>query len=123
MTEALAQATGARRAAVWRIVESGDALACIDCFDSENEGHTQGTRLASKDHRVLIDALAHGETLRVTDAAADPRTAPLQRHYLTPLDAAHCSLYPSATVTVSMVRSGSRTGPHERNGRTRHSVS
>ena len=85
VTEALAQATGARRAAVWRIVESGDALACIDCFDSENEGHTQGTRLASKDHRVLIDALAHGETLRVTDAAADPRTAPLQRHYLTPL--------------------------------------
>jgi adenylate cyclase len=85
VTEALADAARVRRASLWRFDSSGAVLVCLDCFDRETGGHTQGTRLAGPHHPGLFDALRARETLLLPDVTADPRLSPLFHQYLGPL--------------------------------------
>lgn len=85
LTEVVADAMGVRRVSGWRLAAGGDALSCRDCYDRESGGHTAGTVLNRSDFPKFFEALDAGDLIRVTQAAADPRTNELFRAYLAPL--------------------------------------
>jgi len=77
LTETLAEATGARRAGFWRLVEGGRVLRCEDSFEPATSGHLGGLDVARQEVPALIEALSAGSEIDVPDARADRRTAPL----------------------------------------------
>jgi len=86
VTEALVQATGVRRASIWQLTDSNNSLVCIDAFDQDTEGHTQGARLQQQDHQDAFKFLLQAtESIHTTDASAEQSLSSLARHYLTPL--------------------------------------
>ena len=85
LTEAVRHATQVRRISLWVLNATADALVCIDCFDRDTGGHTQGTRLSKANHADLFAALNACESLDPVDASGDPRLTPLHHQYLAPL--------------------------------------
>lgn len=85
LTERLAEATGARRASLWRIARDGRALICLDAFDRENGGHSAGTELERDEAPRFFAALSAGSPIRAADAATRRETAELHRLLLNPL--------------------------------------
>ncbi|MHC4230148.1 MAG: adenylate/guanylate cyclase domain-containing protein, partial [Planctomycetota bacterium] len=91
-TESFRQLTGIvsdaihlRRTSVWYFDDDGQFLSCIDCYDQESNGHTQGTVLARADFPQLFDLLQNGEDISASNAETDSRLAELYRVYLQPL--------------------------------------
>ena len=103
VTEAVAQATGVDRVSIWHLQEDESALLCIDCFDRDAAGHTQGSRLDGTEHRLLIDALKYGDAVAAVDAAGDPRSAPVFHHYLGPVG---CRALLAAPIRVGDIVTG-----------------
>lgn len=85
VTESLANAARVRRVSIWKLAADADALHCIDCFDRETEGHTEGTCLSKAEHPELFNALAQQQMLTVADVSDDPRLSSLHHSYLGPL--------------------------------------
>jgi len=103
VTEALARASRVRRASLWQLVPGGESLRCIDCFDQETEGHTQGTVVTRSEHPGLFSLLEAGETVREIDASRNDRLASLYHGYLSPLGCL-------ALLSVPVVARGGFTG-------------
>lgn len=95
--ESVAHATRARRVSLWRYDNGVQALSCIDCFDRDSSGHTQGNRFDIADHEALMNAVRHGESFALIDTSADPRTQSIYRHYLLPVG---CNALLSAPIVV-----------------------
>jgi adenylate cyclase len=85
LTETLAEVTGARRSSVWRLTEGGRTLSCEDSFERDSGGHVDGLELHKSELPHLFRHLLGGEDLDVADAAADRRTAELERVVMRPL--------------------------------------
>jgi class 3 adenylate cyclase len=85
LTETLAEVTGARRTSIWRLTEGGRTLTCEDSFERESGGHVDGLELHKTELPHLFGNLLRGEDLDVPDAAADRRTAELERVVMRPL--------------------------------------
>ena len=85
LVEILAEATGARRAGVWRLLGAGGVLRCDDSFEPATSGHVAGVELSRQEVPALIEALAHGEEIDVPDARRDRRTASLHGLLMAPL--------------------------------------
>jgi adenylate cyclase len=85
LTETLAEVTGARRTSIWRLTEGGRTLTCEDSFEQESGGHVDGLELHKTELPNLFGNLLRGEDLDVPDAAADRRTAELERVVMRPL--------------------------------------
>jgi class 3 adenylate cyclase len=85
LTETIAHAARTRRVAIWRIDEALQQLVCVDCYDRDSEGHTQGMHLSREQHPLLFTTFADGEGIRATDVGDDPRLSSLLHHYLAPL--------------------------------------
>lgn len=83
LTETLAEATGARRAGVWRLL--GHALRCDDSYEPATGGHVAGIELARGEVSALIEALLRGEEIDVPDARKDRRTYALNSLIMAPL--------------------------------------
>lgn len=79
LAEALAEATGARRAGVWRLLASGQVLRCLDSFEPATSGHAAGVELSRQEVPALMEALARGEEIDAPDARRDRRTSALHR--------------------------------------------
>lgn len=76
ITETLAEAARARRAAVWRLGPAG--LSCEDMFETAR-GHAAGLAMAAAELPGLVTAIRRGEAVTVADAATDRRTAAFHR--------------------------------------------
>jgi adenylate cyclase len=85
LTETLADVTRARRASIWRLEDNGRVLRCEDSFERETKGHVDGLELHRAELPQLFSQLLSGEELDVADAAADRRTAELERVVMRPL--------------------------------------
>lgn len=85
LTEIVTGAINLRRSSLWNLEDSGQFLKCIDSYDRESSGHTQGTVLARVDFPALFDLLQNGEEINAIDAETDTRLAELYRVYLQPL--------------------------------------
>ncbi|MGD1985503.1 MAG: adenylate/guanylate cyclase domain-containing protein [Desulfobacterales bacterium] len=85
LTEIVTGAINLRRSSLWNYDDGGQILKCIDSYDRESYGHTQGTVLARVDFPVLFDLMQNGEEINATDAETDTRLAELYRVYLQPL--------------------------------------
>ena len=77
LTETLAEATGARRAGFWRLLDGGRIMLCEDSFEPATSGHVAGLQLVRQEIPTLIEALSNGEEIDVPDARRDRRTATL----------------------------------------------
>ncbi|WP_158931530.1 GAF domain-containing protein [Acidisphaera sp. S103] len=75
LAETLAEATGARRAGIWRLSEGRQALHCDDSFEPATGARLTGLELSRQELPALIEALAAGETIDTPDARRDRRTA------------------------------------------------
>ena len=84
LTETLAEATGAKRAAVWRCSGQGQALRCDDSFEPATGGHVGGLELSRQEMPALFDAMAEDETIDAPDARRDRRTAALHGSLMAP---------------------------------------
>jgi GAF domain-containing protein/class 3 adenylate cyclase len=85
LTEIVTGAINLRRSSLWNFEDGGQLLKCIDSYDRESYGHTQGTVLARADFSPLFDLLQNGEEINAIDAETDTRLAELYRVYLQPL--------------------------------------
>ncbi len=85
VTEAAGEATRVRRVSIWQFDGNAAILTCLDCFDRDTAGHTQGARLSRPEHAELFAALEAATVFRTADVTDDPRLSSLHRHYLGPL--------------------------------------
>ncbi|MGD9057701.1 MAG: adenylate/guanylate cyclase domain-containing protein [Desulfobacterales bacterium] len=85
LTEIVTGAVNLRRSSLWNFDDGGQFLKCIDSYDRESYGHTQGTVLARVDFPALFELLQKGEEINAPDAETDTRLAELYRVYLQPL--------------------------------------
>lgn len=85
LTEIVSKSIGVRRASVWELDNEAGVLRCIDSYDRESDGHTQGIVLAKTDLPQLFDLLHKNEDIRVPHAGADDRLHDLYYAYLQPL--------------------------------------
>ena len=85
LAETLAEATGARRAGIWRLVGGGQVLRCEDSFEPASGGHVAGVELSRQEVPDLIEALARGEEVEAPDARRDRRTAAYHGLLMAPL--------------------------------------
>jgi adenylate cyclase len=88
LTETLAEATGARRAGIWRLAGKGQMLRCVDSFEPSTGGHVAGLELSRQEVPALFEALTGGETIDAPDAGRDRRTAALYGSLMAPFGTA-----------------------------------
>src|SRR5215469_16864649 len=79
LTETLAEVTGGRRASIWRLADGGRILRCVNSFERETAGHSDGLELHHGELPALFAGLSAGEEIEVTDVTRDRRTAELGR--------------------------------------------
>ena len=99
--QGVAQAVRASGVSVWRLAADGESLVCLEAYDRESRGHTQGVEVRRSECPALFAALAEGQALVVANAASDPRTQGLSASYLRPLAIASLLAVP--------IRAGERT--------------
>lgn len=85
ITETAALLLNVGRASVWRLVDQGAAIECIDLYERGPSRHTSGTRIAATEVPRYFEALQRERAIRADDARADPRTSEFRRGYLEPL--------------------------------------
>jgi adenylate cyclase len=84
LTETLAEATGARRASVWRLARQGQILRCDDSFEPATGGHVGGLELSRQEGPALFEALGNNESIDAPDARRDRRTIALHGSLMAP---------------------------------------
>jgi len=70
---------------VWRLVEGGAAIECIDLYERSQKRHTAGVRIGAAEAPRYFEALQRERTIRAHDARTDPRTSEFREGYLDPL--------------------------------------
>jgi diguanylate cyclase (GGDEF)-like protein/PAS domain S-box-containing protein len=85
ITETAADVLGVERASVWRLVDDGAAIECIDLFERSRKRHSAGVRIEARDVPRYFEALQRERAIRAHDARTDPRTSEFRAGYLGPL--------------------------------------
>jgi diguanylate cyclase (GGDEF)-like protein/PAS domain S-box-containing protein len=85
ITETAAEVLEVERASVWRLVDGGAAIECIDLFERSRRRHTAGVRIRAADVPRYFEALQRERAIRAHDARTDPRTSEFRAGYLDPL--------------------------------------
>jgi diguanylate cyclase (GGDEF)-like protein/PAS domain S-box-containing protein len=70
---------------VWRLVDGGAAIECIDLYERSRKQHSAGVRIAAADVPRYFEALQRERAIRANDARTDPRTSEFRASYLVPL--------------------------------------
>ena len=102
LIETLAEATGARRAGLWRLLAGGHVLRCEDSFEPASGGHTAGVELSRQEVPAFIAALVAGEEIDAPDARRDRRTSALHGSLMAPFGT-------SAVFAVPVMQAATRT--------------
>jgi diguanylate cyclase (GGDEF)-like protein/PAS domain S-box-containing protein len=85
ITETAAEVLDVERASVWRLVDGGAAIECIDLYERSRKRHGAGVRIGAADVPRYFEALQRERTIRAHDARTDPRTREFRDGYLDPL--------------------------------------
>jgi diguanylate cyclase (GGDEF)-like protein/PAS domain S-box-containing protein len=85
ITETAAQVLEVERASVWRLIDSGCAIECIDLYERSRSRHSAGVSIAAADVPRYFEALQRERAIRAHDARTDPRTKEFRKGYLEPL--------------------------------------
>jgi diguanylate cyclase (GGDEF)-like protein/PAS domain S-box-containing protein len=84
ITETAAHALEVERTSVWRIVEGGSALECIDLYERSKGQHGAGAMIRATDVPRYFAALQQERSICADDARVDPRTSEFTPSYLEP---------------------------------------
>jgi diguanylate cyclase (GGDEF)-like protein/PAS domain S-box-containing protein len=85
ITETAADVLEVERASVWRLVDGGGAIECIDLYERSRNRHSAGVRIEAADVPRYFEALQRERAIRAHDARTDPRTREFRDGYLVPL--------------------------------------
>jgi GAF domain-containing protein len=85
ITETAADVLDVERASVWRLVDGGVAIECIDLYERSHQRHSAGVRISAAEVPRYFEALQRERTIRAHDARTDPRTSEFREGYLEPL--------------------------------------
>ena len=85
ITETAADVLEVDRASIWRLVDGGAAIECIDLYERSQNRHTAGTRIRAVDVPRYFEALQEERSIRAHDALTDERTREFAASYLEPL--------------------------------------
>ncbi len=86
ITERGAQTLGVERVGVWLFSDDGEALTCIDLYESSPSAHSSGHVLKKEQFKDEFDALAAERYVDAHDPYTDPRTTGYVETYLKPLN-------------------------------------
>src|SRR5687767_8172827 len=82
ITETAASCLAVERTSVWRIVEDGAALECLDLYERSLGKHSSGATIRADQMPVYFAALEQERTISANDASTDPRTREFRTPYL-----------------------------------------
>ena len=85
ITETAARLIDVERTSVWRLVDGGSALECIDLYERSPGRHSAGLRIRAADAPRYFAALQLERAIRAHDARTDKRTSEFRAAYLEPL--------------------------------------
>jgi diguanylate cyclase (GGDEF)-like protein/PAS domain S-box-containing protein len=85
ITETAADVLEVDRASIWRLVDAGAEIECIDLYERSQNRHTAGTRIRAVDVPRYFEALQQERSIRADDALTDERTREFAASYLEPL--------------------------------------
>jgi diguanylate cyclase (GGDEF)-like protein/PAS domain S-box-containing protein len=85
ITETAAEVLEVERASVWRLIDSGGAIECIDLYEQSQQRHSTGVRIRAADVPRYFQALQTERAIRAHDARTDKRTSEFRKSYLEPL--------------------------------------
>jgi diguanylate cyclase (GGDEF)-like protein/PAS domain S-box-containing protein len=85
ITETAAEVLEVERASVWRLIDSGGGIECIDLYERSQKRHASGVRIMAADVPRYFKALQTERAIRAHDARTDKRTSEFRKSYLTPL--------------------------------------
>jgi diguanylate cyclase (GGDEF)-like protein/PAS domain S-box-containing protein len=85
ITETAAHVLEIERSSIWRLVDGGGAIECIDLFERTAGRHSAGLRIAATGAPRYFAALLRERAIRADDARTDPRTSEFATGYLEPL--------------------------------------
>jgi hypothetical protein len=84
-TETAAETFGAKYAAIWRLSEDRQALACADRYERDAKYHATRATLRRDNVPVLFSALEEGAVIDTVGDPGDPRAVELAATYLAPM--------------------------------------
>jgi diguanylate cyclase (GGDEF)-like protein/PAS domain S-box-containing protein len=84
ITETAADLLEVERASVWRLVDDGAAIECVDLFSRGPDHHEAGVKIRAVDAPRYFAALQRERSIAAHDAHTDPRTAEFRDGYLVP---------------------------------------
>jgi diguanylate cyclase (GGDEF)-like protein/PAS domain S-box-containing protein len=115
ITETAADVLDVERASVWRLVDGGAAIECIDLYERSRKRHSAGVRIEAADVPRYFEALQRERAIRAHDARTDPRTREFRDGYLVPLGI-------KSMLDAPVFLRGKMVGVvcHEHTGRRRH---
>jgi PAS domain-containing protein len=117
LTETLAEATGARRAGIWRLSGHGQILRLDDSFERATGGHVAGLELSRQEVPALFEALTENASIDAPDARRDRRTAALHGSLMAAFGATGVFIVPVAQagrVTGAVMLEDARRDPAAR---------
>ncbi len=85
ITETAAEVLEVERASVWRLVDSGASIECIDLYEQSHKRHSTGVRIRAAEAPRYFQALQTERAIRAHDARTDKRTSEFRKSYLVPL--------------------------------------
>ena len=85
ITETAADVLEVERASVWRLVDSGAAIECIDLYEQSQRRHSGGVRIEAANVPRYFEALQRERAIRAHNARTDRRTSEFRKGYLEPL--------------------------------------
>jgi GAF domain-containing protein len=85
ITETAADVLEVERASVWRLVDGGAAIECIDLYEQSRKRHSAGVRIGAAEVPNYFAALQRERVIRAHNARTDPRTSEFRDSYLDPL--------------------------------------
>ncbi|MEZ4599070.1 MAG: adenylate/guanylate cyclase domain-containing protein [Syntrophotaleaceae bacterium] len=86
LSEIVCQTMAIRRFSLWKTMDHGKDLVCLDSYDRENNGHTSGTILSQQDFPRFFEAVSGSDPIESTDLENDLRAGEIFKAYFEPLD-------------------------------------
>lgn len=85
INEVVSQTLQVQRVGIWLYNADRTTLLCVDQYDHQHQGHTQGLEMLVADYPTYFKAMEDCIFCAFDDAFSDPRTIELQSSYLQPL--------------------------------------
>ncbi|MGB7219009.1 MAG: diguanylate cyclase [Vicinamibacterales bacterium] len=84
ISETAAHSLEVERASVWRLIDNGSAIECMDLYERSPARHTAGGLVRAADAPRYFEALQQERAITAHDARTDPRTSEFRSGHLEP---------------------------------------